>query len=138
MIVIGFDPLMLANWESLALVVASAFIASLGTIAVKKLYGFSPLELQAWIAWMSLPLLLVLTLQIERPDLQALAGVSGLAWGAVLFTAFVSSIGAQTGYFHLIQRYPLTSVAPLHHPLAGVHHPVRRPAAGRPAYRTGS
>lgn len=112
-LVISFDPQMLARWQSLALVVASAFSASLGVIAVKKLFGFKPLELQAWLAWMSLPLLLVATLQIEHPDLADLANVSWLAWGALLFTVVFSSIGAHTGYFYLIQRYPVTSVAPL-------------------------
>lgn len=112
-LVIGFDPQMLARWESLAFVVGSALAASLGVIAVKKLYGFKPLELQAWLAWISLPPLLLISLQIEQPDLEALAQVSWMAWGAVFFTAVVSSICAHTGYFYLIQRYPLTSVAPL-------------------------
>lgn len=111
--IIGFDPQMIARWESLALVVGSAFVGSLGVIAVKKLYGFRPLELQAWLAWLSLPLLLLLSLQIEHPDFAALSEVSWRGWSALLFTAMLASIFAHTGYFHLIQRYPLTSVAPL-------------------------
>ena len=111
--VMSFDPQMTTRWASLALVVASAFCASLGVIAIKKLHGFRPVELQAWLAWISLPLLLGASLQVEHPDFSALANVSAMAWGAVLFTALVSSIGAHTGYFYLIQRYPLTSVAPL-------------------------
>lgn len=112
-LIIGFDPQMIAHWQSLALVVSSAFVGSLGIIAIKKLYGFKPMELQAWLACISLPLLLVATLQIERPDLSSLAQVSWRAWGALGFTAVFSSIMAHTGYFHLIQRYPVTSVAPL-------------------------
>jgi O-acetylserine/cysteine efflux transporter len=112
-LVIGFDPQMLLHWPSLACVAASAFVGSLGIIAIKKLYGFRPLELQAWLAWISLPLLLVASVQIEHPDVAALARVSWQAWGALLFTAVCSSIVAHTGYFYLIQRYPLTSVAPL-------------------------
>ena len=112
-LIIGFDPQMIAHWQSLALVVASAFVGSLGIIAIKKLYGFRPMELQAWLAWISLPLLLVATLQIEQPQLASLADVSWRAWGALAFTAVFSSIIAHTGYFHLIQRYPITSVAPL-------------------------
>lgn len=112
-LVIGFDPQMLARWESLVLVIGSALAASLGIIAMKKLFGFRPLELQAWLAWISLPLLLIASVQIEHPDFPALAHVSWQAWAALLFTAVGASIGAHTGYFHLIQRYPITSIAPL-------------------------
>lgn len=111
--VMSFDPQVTTRWGSLALVVASAFCSSLGVIAIKKLHGFRAVELQAWLALISLPLLLVTSLQVEQPDFAALADVSLLGWGAVLYTAIVSSIGAHTGYFYLIQRYPLTSVAPL-------------------------
>jgi O-acetylserine/cysteine efflux transporter len=71
------------------------------------------MELQAWLAWISLPLLFVASVQIEHPQLASLAQVSWQAWGALGFTAVFSSIIAHTGYFHLIQRYPVTSVAPL-------------------------
>ena len=93
--------------------VGSAFVGSLGVIAVKRLHGFSALELQAWLAWMSLPLLFGLSVQIEHPDLATLAEVSGCAWLALLYTALVSSLIAHTGYFYLIRKYPITSVAPL-------------------------
>lgn len=109
----GFDPQILSHWSSLALVVGSAFVGSLGVIAVKRLHGFSALELQAWLAWMSLPLLFGLSMQIEHPDLAMLAEVSGRAWLALLYTALVSSLIAHTGYFYLIRKYPITSVAPL-------------------------
>src|SRR6185312_3776604 len=61
----------------------------------------------------SLPVLLVASLTLEHPDLTALASVSWPAWGALLFAAVVASLIAHTGYFHLVQRYPVTSVAPL-------------------------
>jgi O-acetylserine/cysteine efflux transporter len=111
--VISFDPQIIERWQSLALVVASAFCGSLGVIAIKKLHGFTPIELQGWMALYSLPVLIAISALVEGPQLQALAAVSGGAWAALFFTAILSSIVAHTGYFYLIQRYPLTSVAPL-------------------------
>jgi O-acetylserine/cysteine efflux transporter len=35
------------------------------------------------------------------------------AWGAVLFAALGSSLVGQTGFFYLLKRYPVSSVAPL-------------------------
>ena len=111
--VMGFDPQIGERWESLALIIGAAFTAALGVIAVKKLHGFKPLELQAWLAWISLPVLFVLSLQVENPNLRALGDVSWKGWGAVVFTAIGSSVIAHTGYYYLIQRYPVTSIAPV-------------------------
>lgn len=110
---IGFDPQIGDRWEALALAIGAAFAASLGLIAVKKLHGFSPLELQAWMAWISLPVLFIVSLQVENPDLRALGSVSWRGWATLAFTAIGSSLIAHTGYFYLIQRYPVTSVAPV-------------------------
>jgi O-acetylserine/cysteine efflux transporter len=112
--IMGFDPQIGQRWESLALVVASAFLGALGLIAVKKLRGFSPLELLAWTAWISLPLLLLTSLRAEQPDFVQLAqDVSWQAWASLGFAAVGASLIAHTGYFHLVQKYPVTSVAPL-------------------------
>ncbi len=111
--VMGFDPQIGDRWESLALVIASAFAGAVGLIAMKKLQGFRPIELQAWFALISLPVLLLVCLELEHPDLHMLSAVSARAWGALAFGVLVSSLIAHTGYFHLVQRYPVTSVAPL-------------------------
>lgn len=112
--IMGFDPQIGERWESLALVVASAFVGALGLIAVKKLWGFSPLELLAWTVWISLPVLFLTTLRVEDPDfVQLLHDVTWKGWSSLLFAAIGASLIAHTGYFHLVQRYPVTSVAPL-------------------------
>lgn len=111
--VMGFDPHIGARWYSLALVIGAAFIGSLGLIAVKKLVGIKPLELQAWFAWMNLPVLGLLAFQLEGSALRELGNVSWLAWTALAYTAIASTLFAHTAYYHLLQRYPVTSVAPL-------------------------
>ena len=109
----GLDPQVFAYWPSLALVIASAFVGSLGLIAVKKLPEFKPLEIQAWFAWMSLPALALLTWFIERPTVEDVAGISAVSWAAVAYTAIAASLIAHTGFYYLVQRYPVTSVAPI-------------------------
>jgi O-acetylserine/cysteine efflux transporter len=112
-IIMVADPSIGGHWQSVALVVASAFVSSLGLIAVKKLRGFRPLELQAWFSWVSVPLLLASSLIIERPTFDLLANVSAQAWWALAFTTIGASLIAHTGFYHLVRRYPVTSVAPL-------------------------
>jgi O-acetylserine/cysteine efflux transporter len=111
--IMGFDPQIGKRWESLALVVTSAFVGALGLIAVKRLKGFGAAELMGWTCLISLPVLLGVSLILEHPDMGALAGVSWKAWAALAFAALVASVVAHTGYFYLVQRYPVTSVAPL-------------------------
>jgi O-acetylserine/cysteine efflux transporter len=112
-IIIGFDPQIGERWESVALIVVSAFCGALGLIVVKKLKDFGPAELLGWTYLISMPPLLAASLVIEQPDLRALSSVSWQAWGSLLFAALVASLIAHTGYYRLVQRYPVTSVAPL-------------------------
>ena len=111
--ILGFDPQIGDRWESVALVVASAFFGALGLIIMKRLNGFTPAELLGWTYLISLPVLLAASLLLEHPDLTAWREISWRAWGSLLFAAIVASLIAHTGYFHLVQRYPVTSVAPL-------------------------
>jgi O-acetylserine/cysteine efflux transporter len=112
-VVMGFDSQVSERPLSLALVIGSAFISSLGVIAVKKLHGFKPLELQAWFACISVPMLLLLSLWLESPRLDALREVSALGWWCLLYTIVFASLIGHTGFYFLLHRYPVTSVAPL-------------------------
>lgn len=111
--IIGLDPVVFSYWPSLVLVIASALVGSLGVIAVKRLPEFRPLEIQAWFSWVSLPVLMLLAWVAHRPGLEDLRAIPLSAWGAVAFTALLGSLVAHTGFYHLVQRYPVTSVAPL-------------------------
>jgi O-acetylserine/cysteine efflux transporter len=113
-LIMGFDRRIGDRWESLALVIASAFVGALGLIAVKKLRGFTPLGLLAWASWIGLPVLLLTTLRVEQPNfMQLLHDDTWKGWASLGFAAFGASLIAHTGYFHLVQKYPVTSVAPL-------------------------
>ena len=112
-IILGFDPQIGDRWESVALVVASAFFSALGLIVIKRLQGFTPAEVLGWTYLISMPVLFAASLLLEHPDLTAWHDISWRAWGSLLFAAIVASLIAHTGYFHLVQRYPVTSIAPL-------------------------
>lgn len=111
--VMGLDPRVFEYWPSVAFVIGSAFVGALGLIAVKRLQGVDPLAMQGWFALLSLPLLAALTLALEQPTVQTLQDAPQSAWGAVLFSALGASVIAHTGFYYLVQRYPVTSVAPL-------------------------
>ena len=111
--VMGLDPRVFEFWQGLACVVLSALFGSIGLMAVKRLHEIRPLELQAWFALISAPLILIFSLIFESGQLAAISNVKWSGWGALAFNVLGASLLAHTGYFYLVQRYPVTSVSPL-------------------------
>ena len=112
-VVIGFSSEVLKSGPGLWLIVVAAFVGSIGLVAIKRVRNLEPLELQAWLAWGSLPILLPLSLLIEDGQLESLRQAGMPGWGALLYSALLASLVAHTAYFALIRRYPVTSVAPV-------------------------
>jgi O-acetylserine/cysteine efflux transporter len=113
MVIISFDPRVFAYWQGLALVVASCFVASLGLIFVKRLKDIRPLELQSWIAVMGGSLLLVISLLLEKGQVESMRLATWHGWGALFFTTVLSSLIAHTAWYYLVGRYPVTSLSPI-------------------------
>ena len=112
--VIAFQPGGFGSRTGIALVIASTLAGSLGLVAVKSLGArLQPLELQAWFAWSSLPLLGFLSLLLERGQLHSLATASALDWGALVYATVPASLVAHTGFYWLLHRYPVTTIQPM-------------------------
>ncbi|MEX1993539.1 MAG: DMT family transporter [Steroidobacteraceae bacterium] len=112
-VVLGFNPQVFASWHGLVLIVIAAFIGAVGLVAIKRVHELEPLELQAWLAFASLPFLLPLSLLLEDHQLDSLRNAGLTGWGALLYSALLASLFAHTAYFALIRRYPVSSVAPI-------------------------
>ena len=112
-VVIGFDPRVFAYWEGLLLVVASCLVGSLGLIFVKRLKNLGALQLQAWIAAVGGPGLMILSLIFESNQATAVASADWHGWAALAFTTVLSSLVAHTSWYFLVSRYPVTSLSPL-------------------------
>jgi len=111
--VLGFNPIVLQSLGGLGLVVLAALVGAFGLVAIKRVPAIRPLELQAWFTWTSLPVLLALTWILEDGQLESMRTLDLTGIGAVLFTALASSLVGHTTFFWLVQRYPVTSVAPV-------------------------
>jgi len=111
--VVSFDPAALDNLLGLLLVTASQFVVALGTIYIKRLRDVNAWQLQAWMGIISAPGLLLISFLLESGQWQSFAHATWVGWSALLFTAIASSLVAHTMMFHLISKYPVTSVAPM-------------------------
>ena len=112
-VIISFDPRVLAYWEGLALVVASSFVSALGLIFLKRLKGIRPLELQAWVALVGGSILMLLSLILEGGQMSAVRSATWEGWAALFFTTVMSSLIAHTAWYYLVGRYPVTSLSPI-------------------------
>jgi O-acetylserine/cysteine efflux transporter len=112
-LVIGFDPRVLAYSNGILLVVASTFTGALGLIYVKKLRSVKPLELQAWIAVIGGPGLLLLSFLFESGQVAAMRAATWVGWVSLAFTAVMASLLAHSLWYYLIGRYPVTTLAPV-------------------------
>ena len=112
-LLLGFSPEVLESPRGLLIVVIAAFIGAIGLVAVKRVRELEPLELQAWLAWASLPFLLPLSWAIEEGQFESLRLADAGDWSALLYSAVLASLFAHTAYFALIRRYPVSSVAPV-------------------------
>ncbi len=111
--VIGFEPRVLAYGDGLLLCVAAAFSMAVAMIIMRRLRGVGAFALQGWMGLITGPSMLVFSLLFEEGQGPAIADASMLAWAAVLYTVFGSSLIAHVGNYRLLQRYPVSLTAPM-------------------------
>ena len=86
---------------------------ALGTAVTRRHPGFTPIELNGWIALLTAPQIMLASLLIEGDHLQVMAAADWRAWAAVVYTALSGGmIGFWLWYF-LLARYPVARVVPL-------------------------
>jgi O-acetylserine/cysteine efflux transporter len=111
--IIGFDPRAFSYLAGLSCVALQGLSAALGMVYVKRLRNINPMQLQAWIAVIALPVILVLSFVFEHDPVSTAGSASYIAWSSVLMAVIGSSLIGQSGLFYLLKRYPVSSVAPL-------------------------
>ena len=95
------------------LVAAGAFSEAVGAILVKQSTAFKPHELLAWFAVVGAAGLWLMTFAFESGQAEAFAASDkGLVIGAIVYSAVGASIFGHTAYYWLLQRLPVSLVAP--------------------------
>ena len=95
------------------LVAAGALAEAIGAVLVKKSTRFKPIELLAWFAVVGAVGLWLMTSVVESGQREALAASDKwLVVGAILYSAFGGSIFGHTAYYWLLQRLPVSVIAP--------------------------
>ena len=111
--VLAGDPAMTPSLPHLLLVVAAAFAWAVANILIKRLRGINVFVLNAWVALLALPQLLLASLLFEHGQLEALAAADWRAWGAIIYMALAASITAYGLWYYLLGKYEVNRIVPL-------------------------
>lgn len=95
------------------LVAGAAFFEAMGAVLVKGSTGFTPRQLLAWFSVIGTVGLVAMTTIFETGQMEAFHSADKkLLIGAVLYSAVAASIIGHATYYWLLQRLPVSVVAP--------------------------
>lgn len=111
--ILGFDPSIVHERLGLVLTVAASFLWAVGSLLFRKLAGVHPLTIHGWLALVSAPLLAAASLWLEPGALATVPSLPLSTFGWLAYSAIGASIIGHAGMSWLLQRYPVTVIAPL-------------------------
>ena len=111
-IIITFDPAAFDDLPALFWMAVSCAFSAYGFIQVRRLGKIHPFTIVAWVSVVSAPILLTTSLAFESNQLQVMHEASWRGWLALVYTAIMSSVVANSGLYYLLHRYPVSQVTP--------------------------
>lgn len=96
-----------------ALLLASAFFWAVSNLIIKVAPPIPPLTLAGWIALFAIPQVGLGSWLFESDQWASLGHAGWSGWGAVFYTAVMSSIVAYGVWYRLLQKHPVSRVVPL-------------------------
>ena len=97
----------------LVLVVLAALAWAAGNVLIKRLGPINVFKLNAWLAVLACPQLLLASLLLEHGQQAAIADADWTAWGAMIYMAVGASIVAYGLWYYLIEKYEMNRIVPL-------------------------
>ncbi len=110
---LSFDPRVFAYIDAVILITLASCSMAYGQILMRRLRNIGVFTAQAWIALISSPGLFLVSLIFETGQFESMAAASTTVWAAAAYTAIGASVIGHGGMYFLLQRYPITLVAPM-------------------------
>lgn len=104
------------------LVILGAFVWSCSNLVSKRLTSIHPLAMTGWMALITAPQLAILSFFFETGQIDALQHSGWIAAGTLAYMIFGATLFAYSGWYTLMRRYPISTLAPyaLTAPIFGV------------------
>ncbi len=110
-LVLGFDPAILADPLPLGLMLVSALFIALGTIAMRGLQ-MDLIQQQGWTAAIGLIPIWLMSVLVEGNPLAHIQNAGMQAWIGVFYAALIASLVGHGLFFVLIKRHPVAVITP--------------------------
>lgn len=107
-----FDPQIADERLGILLAIGASVCWGAGNLLFKRLSGIPILNLYAWQALVSIPVLLLVSIYFEPGALVALNDAPLIAFGWLLYSGIFASLVGHAGISWLVQRYPVTLITP--------------------------
>jgi O-acetylserine/cysteine efflux transporter len=111
--VIGFDPIAFNHLDAILWVAGAALVMAVATILMRQCPNLGVFRLQAWIALVAFPSLLLLSSIFESGQVQILSEARIIDFWTPLYSAVGASIVGHGIVYYLLGRYPVAIVTPL-------------------------
>lgn len=106
------EPRIAGEPVAITLVVLSCVMWAVAAIQAKRLPQLSPLALNAWMALISLPVLIALSLILETDQYREWLVPDWRLHASLVYMAVLSSIVGYGIWFYLLRRHPVSRTAP--------------------------
>ena len=110
--IITFDPAAFDDLPALFWMAVSCGFSAYGFIQIRRLGKIHPLSIVAWVSVVSAPILLLTSLIFESGHVGVVQSATWSGWLALVYTAVMSSVVANSGLYFLLQSYPVNLVSP--------------------------
>jgi O-acetylserine/cysteine efflux transporter len=111
-LLMSFDPRVFDYGMAVVLVAISAFLWAIGTLFLRQVGPAAAYDLQGWISLCAWPPLLAYAFAFEPAPFAAMANAHASTWWALAFTVVCTTLVGHAGFYFLLQRYPMTLLAP--------------------------
>jgi O-acetylserine/cysteine efflux transporter len=109
-VVFSLDASDITHWFGVFVLFLDAISMAIGTVLFRRLSTVKPFVMQAWMAALGIPFLLLTSLILESGQFAALAQAPWQAWAALAYTVIAASLIGHTAYYILLQHYEVSLV----------------------------
>lgn len=109
-VIFSLDASVSSHLLGVLFLVLDAVSMAIGTVLLRRLSGVSPFVMQAWMAALGIPFLLLTSFTFESGQYSAIVSAPWQEWAALAYTVIAGSLIGHTGYYVLLQNYDVSLV----------------------------
>lgn len=111
-LLLGFDPVIFAYWDAVALIVAAAFVYAVSAVMMRQLRDVRATTIQAWVALAGLLGSFAVSSVLESGQINSLDSAGMRAWASVAYAGLISTVIGHGGANYLFRKYEISMVTP--------------------------